>query len=76
MNQANKGNRRRRSNAVVLGAILLAGCQPEGAGSIAVNRGDPAVRRFKNLEDVKRPRSARDARKPASQRDPANANFR
>ena len=53
-----------------LGRCLLAGCQPDGAGSIAVDREDPAVRSFKTFEDVKRPRSAKDARKPASAKKP------
>ncbi len=76
MNQADTDRRRRWSLAVLLGASLLAGCQPEGAGSIAVNRGNPAVRSFKSLEDVKRPRSAKNTRKAATQRSPVNSNFR
>ena len=59
---------RQPSLAVFLGASLLAGCQPDGAGTISVDRQDPAVRGYKQFEDVKRPRSAEAARKPARQR--------
>jgi len=75
MNHADNDQRRRRSLAVLLGASLLAGCQPYGSGTIAVDRQDPAVRSLKNLEDVKRPRLAKDTRKPASQRSRAGSDF-
>jgi len=76
MNQADNVKRRRWSLTVLLGASLLAGCQPEGTGSIAVNRGDPTVRSFKSFEDVKQPKAAKGGRKPAAQRNPVNSNFR
>ena len=76
MHQAHNDKRRRRSLAALLGASLLAGCQPDGAGMIAVNRQDPAVRRFKNLEDVKRPGSAKGTRKPGTQRAATSSDFR
>jgi hypothetical protein len=66
---------RRRSLAVLLGACLLAGCQPNGAGTISVDRQAPAVRSFKNFEDVKRSRSARDAAKPTKPKIRGGADF-
>ena len=66
---------RRPSLALLLGACLLAGCQPYGAGTIAVNRQQPVVRSFKNFEDVKRPNSAKNARKPARQTSRASSDF-
>ncbi len=66
---------RRRSLAVFLGACLLAGCQPYGAGTISVDRHNPAVRSFKDFEDVKRPTSADNAGKPARQRSRASSDF-
>ncbi|HKI20687.1 MAG TPA: hypothetical protein VKA15_22545 [Isosphaeraceae bacterium] len=66
---------RRSTLAVFLGACLFAGCQPYGAGTISVDRQDPAVRSLKNFEDVKRPKLAKDARKPAGQRSRTSSNF-
>ncbi len=66
---------RRRSLGLLLGACLFAGCQPYGAGTITVDRQDPAVRSLKNLEDAKQPRLAKDTRKPASQRSRASSNL-
>jgi hypothetical protein len=57
---------RSRLLAAILGANLLAGCQPGGTGSITVDRKDPAVRRLKTFEDVKAPKTARTSKKPAS----------
>ncbi len=36
-----------------LGVGLLAGCQPDGVGSITVDRKDSAVRSLKTFEDAK-----------------------
>ena len=35
-------SQQRRFLAVILGSLLLAGCQPEGVGSITVDRKDPS----------------------------------
>ncbi len=65
-----------RSLALLMGACLLAGCGPEGAGSIKVDRTDLAVRNFKTFEDAKRPKSARDASKPARPKSRAGSDYR
>jgi hypothetical protein len=66
---------RRRSFALLLGACLLAGCQPDGAGTMSVDRENPVVRSFKKFDDVKRPSSAMNARKPAGQSSRARSEF-
>jgi hypothetical protein len=55
---------RRRLLTSILGAAFLAGCQPEGAGSITVDRKDPAIRNLKTFEDVKKSKPARSSKKP------------
>jgi hypothetical protein len=55
----------RRAIIGLVASCLLAGCQPEGAGSISVDPKDPAVRGFKSFEDVKRPNRARTSKAPA-----------
>ncbi len=67
--------RRRRSLTPIIGALLLAGCGPGGAGSIKVDSTDPAVRNFKTFEDAKRPKAAKDAGKPASPKRRASSDF-
>ena len=62
----NRCEQRQRFLAVILGTSLLAGCQPEGAGSITVDRKDPAIRSFKTFEDVKKSRTAKAGKKPDS----------
>jgi hypothetical protein len=56
---------RYRLLATILGASLLAGCQPAGTGSITVDGKDAAVRGFKTLEDVKAPKPGKTGKKPA-----------
>ena len=54
MNRAGFADKQRsRFLAALLGASLLAGCQPGGTGSIAVDGKDPAVSSLKTFEDVK-----------------------
>ncbi len=60
----NRDAQRRRFLASILGAALFAGCQPEGAGSITVDRKDPAIRNLKTFEDGKRSKPARTSKKP------------
>jgi hypothetical protein len=59
------GLRWRRVLVGLVASCLLTGCQPEGAGSIAVDPKDPAVRGFKSFEDAKRAHGARSAKAPA-----------
>jgi hypothetical protein len=66
---------RRRCLGMLLGACLLAGCQPAGTGSISLDPKDPAVRSLKTFADAKRPGSANDASKSARPRSRAGTNF-
>ncbi len=47
---------RRRSLGMLLGACLLAGCQPAGTGSISVDRKDPGrsqLQKFRGRETAR-----------------------
>ena len=66
----------RRALALLVGGCLLAGCGPEGAGSIKVNPKDPSVRNFKTFEDARRPKSSKDSGKSAKETSRARSDFR
>ncbi len=70
-----KEEQRMRVLPMLLGASLLAGCQPEGTGSITVDRKNAAVRDFKTFEDVKRSKPNRVKMKPASTSSRPRAGF-
>jgi hypothetical protein len=77
MNRAgSKDAQRRRLLAVILGASLLAGCQPEGTGSITMDRKAPALHDLKTFEDVKVSKTAKTNKKPAGTNSGPRAGFR
>jgi hypothetical protein len=63
------GLRWRRGLVGLLGSCLLVGCGPGGAGSIAVDPNDPAVRGFKSFEDTKKSRGTKITRAPVRRTD-------
>ena len=66
---------RNRLFAAILGASLLAGCEPGGTGSITVDGKDPAVRGFKTLEDVKTPKPGKTGKKLGGTKSVPRAGF-
>jgi hypothetical protein len=70
-----KDRQRIRFLAAILGATLLAGCQPGGIGSITVDGKDPAIRSLKTLEDVKAPKTAKTSKTPAGTKSVPRAGF-
>jgi hypothetical protein len=70
-----KDKQRSRFLAVIVGASLLAGCQPGGIGSITLDGKDPAIRSLKTLEDGKAPKKAKASNKPAGTKSVPRAGF-
>jgi hypothetical protein len=68
-------DQRSRFVAALLSAILSAGCQPAGTGSIEVNGASRTVRDFITIEPAKRPSAGRSSKQPAGTKSSPRTGF-